>query len=349
MPTAAALPDADDVDNVNAALLDDEDDLLDFDENEPDAFVPFKPRRVAAKKTERMAQAAPEGVAQTDAPQSEADFHTTYTPSRHEKGWLLQSLRPFYEQDLLADVQASVKGGKEASVYRCLASPALAESLGTEFVAAKVYRPREFRNLRNDSLYREGRSVLTADGSEAKKTDSRLMRALGKKTDYGKSVAHTSWLMHEYTTLSQLHEAGASVPRPIAHGENALLMEFIGDDDGSVNPAPTLSETGAFENSGDAKRLFDDALRNIELFLQHGFVHGDLSAYNILYRRKQIVLIDFPQIVRIASNPHAFDILARDVSRVCDYFIRQGVSAHLADAHKIARTFWSRYGTGETF
>ena len=329
-----------DTDEVNEPIFDDTD-LGDFDENEAASFVPFKPKRAAPKRLPAINP--PADAALFDSPQNEADFHTTYVPSRHEKGWLLQSLRSFYEQDLLADVEASVKGGKEASVYRCVCSPALQASTGKTYIAAKVYRPRQFRNLRNDSLYREGRAVLTADGSEAKKTDTRLMRALGKKTDFGKEVAHTSWLMHEYTTLAALYTDGASVPQPIAHGENALLMEFIGEDGESAAPAPTLSETGSL-NAGDAKRLFDDTLRNIELFLKHGIVHGDLSAYNILYRNKQIVIIDFPQIVRIASNPHAFDLLSRDVVRVCEYFVRQGIPSKLADGNKIARALWSRYG-----
>ena len=340
MPTAAApVPDADDVNNVDF----DDADLGDFDENEAASFVPFKPKRAAVKRPPVVIPPGGE-AAQGDSPQTEADFHISYNPSRHEKGWLLESLRPFYDQDLLADVEASVKGGKEASVYRCVCSPALQVSTGKTYVAAKVYRPRQFRNLRNDALYREGRAVLTSAGSEAKKTDARLMRALGKNTDYGKSVAHTSWLMHEYNTLAALYTAGAAVPQPIAHGENALLMEFIGDETDSASPAPTLSETGEL-GAGDAKRLFDDALRNIEIFLEHGLVHGDLSAYNILYRNKQIVIIDFPQIVRIASNPHAFDLLLRDVSRVCEYFVRQGVAPRLADGEEIARTLWGRFGS----
>ena len=328
-----APPDADDLDDA-------------FDENDAPSFVPFKPKRAHAKRPPRLTP--PDGVVLDDTPQNEADFHTTYTPSRHEKGWLLQSLRPFYDDDLVSDVEASVKGGKEASVYRCRASAALRESTGHNYLAAKVYRPRQFRNLRNDAVYRENRATLTADGREAKNSDTRLMRALGKKTDFGKEVAHTSWLMYEYTTLSALFTLGASVPKPIAHGENALLMEFIGADLTSPNPAPTLSETGSL-GAGNAKRLFDDVLRNIEIFARHGVLHGDLSAYNILLRNEQIVVIDFPQVVRLDANPHAFELLTRDVVRVCEYFMRQGVPAHLADGEKLAGKLWARFGTELSF
>src|SRR5262249_18812985 len=43
----------------------------------------------------------------------------TYMPSKHEAGWLLDSLRPFFDQGFIRDVLALLKGGKEASVYRC--------------------------------------------------------------------------------------------------------------------------------------------------------------------------------------------------------------------------------------
>ena len=42
----------------------------------------------------------------------EDGFATTYHPSRYERGWLLDSLRGFYEQSLISDVLALVRGGK---------------------------------------------------------------------------------------------------------------------------------------------------------------------------------------------------------------------------------------------
>ena len=66
----------------------------------------------------------------------EAGFQTTYNPGRHEEGWLVDSLRGFYDEALIVDVLAKVKGGKEACVYLCKAHPAG----GTDLLAAKVYR-----------------------------------------------------------------------------------------------------------------------------------------------------------------------------------------------------------------
>ena len=247
----------------------------------------------------------------------EDGFETTYRPSRHEAGWLLSSLRPFREQRLISDVLALVKGGKEASVYRCRAGES---ADGETLLAAKVYRPRKFRNLRNDAMYREGREILTEDGNPVKRSDHRILRALGKKTAFGEQVKHTSWLMHEYTALERLHHAGAAVPRPLGAGENAVLMTYQGD---AAMAAPPLSEVDLHPD--EAAPLFEEIRRNIALMLRHGLIHGDLSPYNILYWDGRITLIDFPQVTNCHANPNARFLLERDITRVCEYFARQGV------------------------
>jgi len=160
----------------------------------------------------------------------EGGFKTTYKPARFEEGWLLESLRPFYDQGLITDVLSMVKGGKEASVYCCVADP----QTGYEILAAKVYRPRALRNLRNDVTYREGREYLgdqgmnhnaKLDGGAIHGGKKRELRAIDKKTEFGVKLQHGSWLNYEYTTLKMLSEAGAAVPAPISIGENAIMME----------------------------------------------------------------------------------------------------------------------------
>jgi RIO kinase 1 len=263
----------------------------------------------------------------------EGGFRPSYTPGRYEQGWLLESIRSFYDEGLIVDVLAQVKGGKEASVYLCQAHP----STGTDLLAAKVYRPRKFRNLSNDSLYRSGRDVLTAEGRAVKKTDHRVMRAIGKKTAFGLQVSHTSWLMHEYNALRSLHRAGAAVPRPYAATENAILMGYCGD---ARIAAPTLSHIRVDE--AEAEPLFEELMRNVELMLSQGMVHGDLSAYNILYWEGAITLIDFPQVVSLDANREAYPLLRRDIVRVCAYFQRQG-AGHPPDP--ILEQLWGQYGT----
>lgn len=263
---------------------------------------------------------------------SDDDMPMTYKPARFERVWLLDSLRPFYEQELIVDVLALVKGGKEANVYCCRTHPGGPRPL----LAAKVYRPRQFRNLSNDALYREGRTILTPEGAPVKGTQDRIVRAIGKKTPMGVQVEHTSWLMYEYTALERLHRAGGAVPQPLAAGPNALLMSYHGD---VGEPAPTLNGVGLAPD--EVAPLFDEVLRNVDLMLQHGLVHGDLSAYNILYWEGSITLIDFPQVVDIIGNLSAYAILRRDLTRVCQYFARQGLAR---DPVALAADLWQRYG-----
>lgn len=261
----------------------------------------------------------------------ESGFKTTYKAARHEEIWLAKSLHDFYDQNLITDVLAQVKGGKEASVYRCQAFPAL----GVAMVAAKVYRPRQFRNLSNDKLYREGRQLLTGEGRAVKRTDHRIRRALGKKTAYGEAVEHTSWLMYEFKTLELLYKQGAAVPKPFAVAENAILMAYYGD---IHTAAPTLNEISLERET--AEDLFQKVLFNLELMLQNNLIHGDLSAYNLLYWQGEIIMIDFPQVVNRQTNSNAEFILRRDVTRVCEYFARQGVSC---DPAPIMNDFREKY------
>jgi RIO kinase 1 len=266
----------------------------------------------------------------------EGGFETTYQPSRHEEEWLLSSVRTFYDRGLINDVLALIKGGKEASVYRCAADPAT----GATVLAAKVYRPRKFRNLRNDGLYRQGRAILDYRGSDHDTArDDRIARAINKKTEFGRQVQHTSWLMHEYTAMEKLYHAGGAVPQPVAAGENAILMSYHGN--GAV-AAPTLSQISLRRE--EAEPLFREVRRNVELMLQHGLIHGDLSAFNILYWEGEITIIDFPQVINLHSNDNAYAILQRDVRRVCEYFGKYGVDCDPGD---VMDDLWYQYGYGE--
>jgi RIO kinase 1 len=287
-----------------------------------------KPRKKAKGKQGKPNVAA--SLADTQ-PKLEDVFHTTYRPARYEAIFLKDSLQPFVTQVLIDDVLALVKGGKEANVYLCQAAP----HLDVELIAAKVYRPRQFRNLRNDITYREGRELVSSLGIPIKNQDNREMRAIHKKTSFGAELTHISWLMHEHITLERLYKLGAAVPKPMAAGDNAILMTYIGDRN---RPAPALH--GVSLSPREAAPLCDEVLRNVELMIAHGMIHGDLSAYNILYWEGRVTLIDFPQVTLSESNHNAYRIFQRDVRRVCEYFATQGVER---DADAIVQRLWSRY------
>ena len=261
---------------------------------------------------------------------SSRSFNFTYQAARFEEWWLLESLGDFYEHKWISDVLRRLKGGKEASVYLCQAG---AES-EAGLVAAKVYRPRSLRNLKNDGQYRAGRVDLDAEGNSIVKSAD--IHAMEKRSSYGEELRHQSWISYEFQTLEILRTAGADVPRPYAMEKNAILMDYIGD---LASVAPTLN-TVTLEPE-EVRPLFDRIIWNVDLLLSNHRIHGDLSAYNILYWDGDITLIDFPQVVPPESNPTAWTIFQRDVTRICQYFAAQGLKV---SARKLATELWTSHG-----
>ena len=257
-------------------------------------------------------------------------FNPTFLAHQRDRPWVLSSLATFYEDDLISDVLAVVKSGKEATVYCCAAHP----STGLEYVAAKVYRPRMFRSLRNDAVYRASRPQFDARGREGR--GARRWNATAKESERGRAAMISAWIRYEYETQLLLYSAGADTPRPLAQSGNALLMEYIGGEPGA--PAPLLREVSLARE--EAQSLFERVLRNIELWLAYDRVHGDLSPYNMLYWDGAITIIDFAQAVDPRYNPAVGELLARDISRVCQYFARCGVES---DAASLASDLWERY------
>jgi len=265
--------------------------------------------------------------------EAEPEFDPTFTASKHEREWILDSLGGFYDDQLIRDVLYCTKGGKEATVYCCEAHP----STGLELVAAKVYRPRKFRAMRNDAVYREGRDILDVSGKVLR--DRRSKFAVKRGTRRGREMKAKSWLQHEYQTLRILHEAGSDVVKPLAASGNAILMEYVGD---AGFGAPTLHEVSLERD--EAQSMFERLLWNVEVFLKCDRIHADLSAYNVLYWQGDFRIIDLPQAIYPSTNLNAFFMLARDIERLCRYFARQGVEANAFD---LTDGIWQRFMRGQ--
>jgi RIO kinase 1 len=236
-----------------------------------------------------------------------------------------EEIKSFFEDGWIDAVLFPVKSGKEATVYCCKACPGRDEA----YFALKMYRPKEHRNFRNAAMYQEGRVV----------GDARTTRAVKTKSKFGRAVEFQGWLGHEFAMLGILHAAGANVPRPIAMGAGAMLLEFIGEDG---RPAPQLSRMQLSPTVAEA--LLEQALRNIEVMLAAHVVHGDLSAYNMLYAGGSLRVIDLPQAVDARSNANARALLARDIANVCDYFASQGADA---EPGNFATELWELYMRAE--
>jgi RIO kinase 1 len=113
-------------------------------------------------------------------------------------------------------------------------------------------------------------------------------------------------------------------------------MDYIGD---LGSAAPTLNTVTP--DPDEVVPLYERVVRNLDLLLSHDRIHGDLSAYNILYWDGGISLIDFPQVVPPESNPTAWTIFLRDVTRICQYFAAQGLKR---DSRRLAADLWTSHG-----
>ena len=122
------------------------------------------------------------------------------------------------------------------------------------------------------------------------------------------------------------------MPRPYTHCGDGILMEYLGRGD---ERAPALAELRLSRD--EAQRVLPMVIRDIEILLGCGYVHGDLSAYNILFLDDAPRLIDLPQALRIDDADDPWPLFLRDVTNVCDYFVRRGVEV---DALDLALRLW---------
>ncbi len=203
-------------------------------EEEPITFEKIKPGARERARTRTQAQAKPARKTSYesstdvqrwlreqayDPQQHSPGFHPTLLASRRDAPWILSSLEPFYKQHLITDVLHEAHSGKEATVYCCQAHP----STGMDYLAAKVYRPRMFRSLRNDAIYRFSR-VQRDEQGQAEHGNSRRGSAATRKTEKGRAAQVASWIEYEYQTQRLLYAHDANVPRTFAQIGNAVLM-----------------------------------------------------------------------------------------------------------------------------
>ena len=217
--------------------------------------------------------------------------------------------------------RGTLKSGKEAEIF--LVERRFASS-GPRLLAHKRYRPRypgkgELRekgfsnstSYRGDAIYKSGWNVRTRD-----------RRALdaGNRSRYGHELASQLWPMQEWAMLRRGWASGASVPYPVEKTDDGLLMEFIGDD---TQAAPKLAQ--ARLSAAELASAWEQVVDNVRAMTAAGLVHADLSAYNLLWWKGRLVVIDLPQAVEFTTNTDAFELLHRDVTNVGGWFGRRGL------------------------
>jgi RIO kinase 1 len=246
------------------------------------------------------------------APEPEGDRWSTWDQSTAgERGprpypdWLVTDLAA-------VDTELGIlKTGKEADVF--LVERSVPGTGRATLMAVKRYRDSEHRMFHRDAGYLEGR----------RDKESRINRAVAKRTAFGMQAIAGQWASAEFAALSRLWSAGAAVPYPIQILGTELLMEFIGAPDGTA--APRLAQLRP--SPADLEDLWAQLGHSLSLLAMDGFTHGDLSAYNVLVHEGELFIIDVPQIVDVIGNPRGRSFLERDVRNIGAWFVAHGLAA----------------------
>ncbi len=208
-----------------------------------------------------------------------------------------------------------VKTGKEADVFLLRRGVA-----GTDrfcLLAAKRYRSAEHRLFHRDSEYLEGRRVR----------ESRASRAMANRTSVGREMIAVQWANAEFSALCQFHVAGVQVPYPVQVLGTEVLLEFIGEPDGTA--APRLAESDL--RGRDLTGLWEQLVQSVTVLARLGLAHGDLSAYNLLVHHGQLIMIDTPQVVDVIAHPRGAEFLDRDAANVGKWFAARGLNGARSD------------------
>jgi RIO kinase 1 len=228
-------------------------------------------------------------------------------------------LAPLVADGIIDEVLSRLKSGKEADIY-------LVRHAG-EILAAKVYKDRSVRSFQNDAVYKEGRATR----------NSRTQRAMDKGSRFGREAAEDAWKTRESEALDTLFAAGVRVPKPHLFYEGVLLMEVVVDAEG--RPAPRLIDAAIPPER--AVELYTDLRQQAIRILMCDLIHGDLSAYNVLFAWNGPTVIDLPQIVGAAHNSQAEFFFRRDLEAIRRFFasIAPTLGARASDATEI----WQAY------
>ncbi|GAA0245986.1 serine/threonine-protein kinase RIO2 [Haladaptatus pallidirubidus] len=143
-------------------------------------------------------------------------------------------------------------------------------------------------------------------------------REVMKERDYTSDREHVSWLYtarkaaeREHGILEALYP-DVSVPRPIDHNRHAIVMEKV---DG-VELA-----RAKFEDQ-QVVPVLDLVLGEMDEAYARGYVHADMSEYNVFVNSEGITVFDWPQAVP-TDHQNAAEFLERDVRNVVGYFKRK--------------------------
>jgi RIO kinase 2 len=143
-------------------------------------------------------------------------------------------------------------------------------------------------------------------------------REVMKERDYTADRDHVSWQYtarkaaeREYDALESLYP-DVSVLRPVDQNRHAIVMERVdGTELGRTKLEPE-----------QVVPILDLILAELRTAYEAGYVHADMSEYNVFVTREGVTVFDWPQAVP-TDHENADEFLARDVENLVSYFQRK--------------------------
>jgi RIO kinase 2 len=143
-------------------------------------------------------------------------------------------------------------------------------------------------------------------------------REVNREREYTADREHVSWLYtarkaaeRESKALEALYPT-VSVPRPVDQNRHAIVMERI---DG-VELAQTRLERE------QVVPVLDLILDEVAAAYREGYVHADMSEYNVFVNTDGVTVFDWPQALP-TDHENAPELLDRDVANIVGYFERK--------------------------
>ena len=143
-------------------------------------------------------------------------------------------------------------------------------------------------------------------------------REVQKEREYTAEKEHRSWLYtarkaaeREYDALETLYPE-VSVPKPVDQNRHAVVMEKL---DGVE-----LSRAGL--ESEQVRGVLELVLEEMAAAYRAGYVHADMSEYNVFVSSEGVTVFDWPQAVP-TDHENSEELLKRDVENLLGYFERK--------------------------
>ncbi|MWG35337.1 serine/threonine-protein kinase RIO2 [Halomarina oriensis] len=195
--------------------------------------------------------------------------------------------------------------GYDALALRTFAERETIEGFGAPLGVGKesdVYEVRSYKPLAL-KFHREGYTNF---------------REVRKERDYTSDNRHVSWFYtarkaaeREYEALEAVYPE-VRVPRPIDQNRHGIVMEKLSG----------VELSKAKLDPGQAVGVLDLILDELAAAYRAGYVHADMSEYNVFVDSDGVTVFDWPQAVS-TDHENADEFLERDVENLVGYFRRK--------------------------